>query len=161
MSEYIEREMLFRGKRTDNSKWVYGIPARFRNIDNVVRSCIIQEMDGEHIMSGTVGVNPDTVGQFTELIDKNGVKIFEGDIVQTREIGQLVVGNTYTGADRIRRGVVRYIGGAFEVIYDSSIFGHEMDDDEPENAMDLSAAYSMYGATVVGNIYDNPELLNA
>lgn len=51
------REILFRGKRADSGEWVYGIPARFRNIDNVVRSCIIQEMDGEHIMSGTVGVN--------------------------------------------------------------------------------------------------------
>ncbi len=67
------REILFRAKRKDNGKLVYGFLAKMWGVLHII------DKDNENIAYEII---PETVGQYSELVDKNGKKIFEGDAVR-------------------------------------------------------------------------------
>lgn len=80
------REILFRGKRTDRpSEWVYGYP--FKAVSSVgafwQMSVPASDPDDNHKI---YPINQQTIGQFTGLKDKHGMKIFEGDYIRWSEM---------------------------------------------------------------------------
>lgn len=78
----MEREILFRGKRADNGEWVEGFFCECPCDDGTdIPSIMRIESKGNHRILTQYPVISETVGRFTRLTDKNGVKIFEGDIL--------------------------------------------------------------------------------
>ena len=140
------REILFRGKRTDNGEWVEGYYLNQRESLTDKKACYIAANNGYGF--NYISVIPETVGQYTGLHDKNGRKIFEGDIV---------AGTAYSSKCI---GIIVWIDeiGGFGVRYRS-----REDPTAWENSSILKAVsmgrQDNYAAQIVGNIYDNPELL--
>lgn len=127
------RKILFRGKakgdfKLQDGKWVIG--------------SLIAEPENEGYVIGSIlwvlAIDNGTIGQYTGLEDKNGKKIFEGDIVRVWKDGELQ-----------DEGVVVFGYGSFEVRQN-----------QKEDGICLCFCYSeQMEFEIIGNIYDNPELL--
>lgn len=113
------RTIKFRGKNIETGEWVYGFYTR----GGYVKEDGIVEV--RHIIHSDIlyDVEKHTIGQFTGLTDKNGVEIYEGDILHFSDGSQHVV------------------------MWDEYECGFNI------------VEYGIYLCEVIGNIYDNPELL--
>lgn len=150
----MSREILFKAKRTDNGEWVEGD--------------LIHAPDGRMAISteeDLMEVMPKTVSEFTGLTDKNGKKIFDGDIVKF--LGDI--------------GTVKFECGCFGITFNYTIDWEKIESNicpitgcdnalyacENDNFISLWEIYwnfndegnSVYTVEVIGNIFDNPKLL--
>lgn len=130
------REILFRGKRVDNGEWVYGYYVRTSE-ENADYSLFLKDWIYDYEGWCRYNVIPETVGQYTGLKDKNGVKIFEGDVLHWK-----LHSGRYVG----------YENGSFRKIPLSNIqrinWRHYTLQQEGLDTWE-----------VIGNIHDNPELV--
>ena len=140
----MAREILFRGKRTDNGRWIFGnrlyddISGKHYIVlsRHIIDSYTTVNPDGEFKRLHCTGVEvvPETIGQYTGLKDKDGKKIFEGDIVLLKDDEKAKV----IWGDDNAKFILDYdnINADFD-----NFWGYELE--------------------TIGNIYDNPELLEA
>ena len=140
------REILFRGKRIDNDEWVYGsfcmdALEQFNGLCGV--DGFIRLYDKTKCKMQTHEVDRETVGQYTGLTDKNGKRIFEGDIVQYHE-------RQFDGKDVPVRDAVIYEEGGFSVrayFLNNWLWNS------------INGNTQLRDVEIIGNIHDKPELL--
>ncbi len=130
------REILFRGKRKDNGEWIEGYYVCLGNYHYILTG----KLDVAKGYPDFVHYNviPETIGQYTGLQDKNGTKIFEGDIA--------IIHSPNIGDDE----------GYFIIVWDDDSTRFVLRGETLE--CDFEDFYSTE-IEVIGNIHDNPELL--
>ncbi|GHT87205.1 phage protein [Spirochaetia bacterium] len=128
------RDILFRGNRKDTGEWAYG--------------------DLSHLSYGVITINDaivhaETVGQYTGLRDKNGVKIFEGDVVKAdKQFMEKFCPHEFY--------LIDYLRGSYRM-YFYPLSPNKADNEKFNTPLFNSNGY----IEVIGNIHDNPELLEA
>ena len=161
------RKILFRGKRIGNGEWVEGFYVERDNTswiypagNQMISRSLARELRPMHsakstqkIMREVFPVDPDTVGQYTGLQDKNGKRIFEGDILKTHyanaknsEFVEVVV---FRNGRFCAEGNLGGGGRSWALLWDGV----------PHIPQDKTIY--MDGMEIIGNIHDNPELLEA
>ena len=122
------REILFRAKREDNGEWVYGYYVRLPDAAGAVHMMHVPARNPDEC-NATFYIDPKTLGQFTGLTDKNGTRIFEGDIVEYER----------------KRYSINYLPhyARFSAVKPNTVF----------------CVFAYQRGEVIGNIYDNPELI--
>ena len=141
------REILFRGKRIGSSEWIYGyyVPICFGRFP--CKPAIVPESDGTW---EPIEVKKETVGQYTGLIDKNGKKIFDGDICKFRE---------WDNGEMCWTGYVNFEHCQFIISGCQLIISGGPNKECLSNFYIVLSRFSSKNIEVIGNIHDTPELL--
>ncbi len=124
------REILFRGKIFEKDQWVYG--KLINEQDKKETYYILPEYETDFY---AVKIDPKTIGQYTGKVDADGKRIFEGDILD-----------------------IMLYGKNLKVVWWQALCGFGLNDKDENNLLFMNEIYSN-GVVVIGNIYDNPELM--
>lgn len=156
------REIKFRGK-TIEGEWVYGYVAIHTIIgeETELKTVIVQKPDKIYQYDSWI-VDPETIGQYTGLKDKNGNEIYEGDVIAYAEsldhemyLESLDAPNEdYDEVHDEERGVAKIIYGIADDYPAFDLDEHNFD----INGLSALVNYS-YWYEIIGNIHDNTELL--
>lgn len=138
------REILFRGKRKSDGKWIDGDLSRCV----VVGETHIRRIE-DNLSTTTHRIDHETVCQYTGLTDKNGRKIFEGDIIS-------VFIRNLSGGKFKHVGIVKYDDLSFVVQWIRGNYSCLLGSFKGNNPF----GDQMSEIEIIGNIFDNPELLN-
>ena len=141
------REILFRGKRTINGDWVYGDFVHGNERKSLRDSIFVY--DSETQSFNYYEINPSTLGQYTGLTDKNGKRIFDGDILHISKISDGLGGYYQPPLDYPVNVVVKWDLCAWmweTLCYD-------------KRYISFPDAWCHYECEAIGNIHDNHELL--
>lgn len=158
MDDYTIRKITnrydFRGKRKSDSRWIgggyYDCGYAYYIVTGTRYNPMIEE------------VYPETIGQYTGLRDKNGIKIYDGDILhfKTYQGGGFACP---IGTDVYYRVLFGHCNPDMNILTEYVGFwalGKDYDEDDLyEYGNSISYLVDSHGACVVGNIHDNPELL--
>lgn len=133
----MNREILFKGKRLGNGQWVEGNYGFFKSVNGNEKMHHITIEDGKAIR-----IDFSTLCQFTGMTDKNGNKVWEHDIIALNEDVKKIF--------NVDDGEIRYGWGGFYIKKFSEL-----------NSLNTLASYNcILRGEVIGNVFDNPELLN-
>lgn len=133
------REIVFRGKDINNKGWVYGALVQQQDDPLREKTLIISYSNyqyGDFSEAVIHEVDPKTVGQYTGLVDKTGMEIFEGDIVSIYNSKAFLFAVAWNDNHYILKCTTNGVSDNILNVIES-----------PEDV------------EVVGNIYDNPELI--
>lgn len=125
---------LYRGKDVDKKEWIYGDLICSKNGDYYIHERNMPVQIYKRVI-------PETVGQWTGMNDKNCIKIFEGDIIEC---------DFYNAMVKIehRKHLIIFENGAFAIQW-------RIGNDKYSNYL-----HETWGRKIIGNFYDNPELLD-
>lgn len=132
------RDIIFRGKRVDTGEWVEGLPYyRYDSFFGKYRLHIQLQRIKPKV---DFVIDPETVGQYTGLNDKNGNKIFEGDIIKAKLMG------------------IYCVPEIAEVDFQRGAFGLKWYVGDTKKFTRLDTDY-LPTLEIIGSVHDNPELL--
>lgn len=175
----MKREIEFRGQRCSDGKWVYGYYVESKTSwrgHKPHKSWIVSDAisnGGFFNILGRYAVKDDTVGQFTGLLDKNGKKIYEGDILRVKEYKNLCWDLSKSQEERdemMHTFALDDLKGELDKEYISAVAFEEgtycLSSNGDYNDMylsclfgDMNGSLPIFDFEVIGNIHDNFDLM--